>query len=82
MLTGLEAYNYFINCTALIVFPMKIRKMADRYLYTNSIDLEELKAQANNENTNKSTKSWLKVWEDWALVRQYNAKIENYPPEM
>ena len=55
--------------------------MADRYLNTNSIDLEKLKARANNENTNKSTKSWLKVRQDWALERQYDAQIENYPPE-
>ena len=56
--------------------------MADWYLDTNSIDLEELKAKVNNENTNKRTKSWLKVWQDWALVRQYDSEIENYPPEM
>ena len=38
-LIGLEAYNYFINCTAvqLMIFPMKKKnKMADRYLNTNS----------------------------------------------
>ena len=55
--------------------------MAERYLHTNSVELEALKAKANNENTNKSTKYWLKVWQDWALVRQYDAEIENYPPE-
>ena len=37
MLIGLEAYNYFIRCTAvqLMIFPMKTNKMADRYLNTN-----------------------------------------------
>ena len=50
--------------------------MADRCLNTNSIDLEELKAKANNESTNKSTKYWLKVWQDWALVIQYDAEID------
>ena len=48
--------------------------MAERYLHTNSVELEALKAKANNENTNKSTKYWLKVWQDWALVRQYDVK--------
>ena len=61
-------------------FP-KTNKMAERYLHTNSVELEALKAKANNENTNKSTKYWLNVWQDWALVRQYDAEIENYPPE-
>ena len=38
MLIGLEKYNYFINCIAvqLMIFPMKTKKMADKYLNTNS----------------------------------------------
>ena len=44
---------------------------------TNSVDLKAFKAKANN----KSTKYWLKVWQDWALVRQYDDEIEIYPPE-
>jgi hypothetical protein len=31
-----------------------------------------------NENTNKSTKFWLIVWQDWASVREYDVDIENY----
>jgi hypothetical protein len=31
-----------------------------------------------NENTNKSTKFWLKVWQDWALAREYDVDIEKY----
>jgi hypothetical protein len=52
--------------------------MAERYLDSNKIALEELKAKELNENTNKSTKFWLKVWQDWALAREY-VDIENYP---
>ena len=55
--------------------------MAERYLHTNLVDLEALKAKPNNENTNKSTKYWLKVWRKWALVRQHDAEIGNLPPE-
>jgi hypothetical protein len=32
-----------------------------------------------NENTNKSTKFWLKVWQDWDLAREYDVDIEKYP---
>jgi hypothetical protein len=32
-----------------------------------------------NENTNKSTKFWLKVWQDWALAREYDVDIDKYP---
>jgi hypothetical protein len=38
--------------------------MAERYFNTNEIALEELKAKELHENTNKSTKFWLKVWQD------------------
>jgi hypothetical protein len=31
-----------------------------------------------DENMNKSTKFWLKVWQDWALAREYDVDIENY----
>jgi hypothetical protein len=37
-------------------------------LKTNEIALEQLKAKELNENTNKSTKFWLKVWQDLALA--------------
>jgi hypothetical protein len=50
--------------------------MVERYLNTNEI---ALKAKELNEHTNKSTKFWLKVWQDWALVREYDVDIENYP---
>ena len=53
--------------------------MGERYLNTNEIALEELKAKELNENTNKSSKFWLKVWRDWALAREHDVDIENYP---
>jgi hypothetical protein len=49
--------------------------MAERYLNTNEIALEELKAKELNENTNID---WLNVWQNWALVREYDVDIENY----
>ena len=81
MLIGLEEYNYFINCTAvqLMIFP-KQTKRRERYLNTslniNEIALEELKTKELNENTNKSTKFWLKFCQDWALAREYDVDIE------
>jgi hypothetical protein len=30
--------------------------------------VEELKAKELNENKNKSTTFWLKVWQEWALA--------------
>jgi hypothetical protein len=48
---------------------MKLRTKAPNFASTKEL----------NENTNKSTKFWLKVWQDWALAREYNVDIEKYP---
>ena len=40
---------------------MKIRTKAPHFALTKEL----------NENTDKSTKFWLKVWQDWALAREY-----------
>ena len=41
---------------------MKIRTKAPKFALTKEL----------NENTNKSTKLWLKVWQDWTLAREYD----------
>ena len=41
---------------------MKIRTKAPNFALTKEL----------NENMNKSTKFWLKVWQDWALAREYD----------
>jgi hypothetical protein len=48
---------------------MKIRTKAPNFALTKEL----------NENTNKSTTFWLKVWQDWALAREYDVDIEKYP---
>jgi hypothetical protein len=48
---------------------MKIRTKAPNFALTNEL----------TENTNKSTKFLLKVWQDWALAREYDVDSEKYP---
>jgi hypothetical protein len=48
---------------------MKIRTKAPKLALTKEL----------NENTNKSTKFWLNVWQDWTLARECNVDIEKYP---
>jgi hypothetical protein len=52
---------------------MKIRTKAPNFALTKEL----------NENTNKSTKFWLKVWQDWALAREYDldGEVSNFVPE-
>ena len=40
---------------------MKIRTKAPNFALTKEL----------SENTDKSTKFWLKVWQDWAFAREY-----------
>ena len=47
---------------------MKIRTKAPNFALRKEL----------NENTNKSTKFWLNVWQDWALAREYDVDIEKY----
>jgi hypothetical protein len=47
---------------------MKIRTKVPNFAWTKEL----------NENTNKSTKFWLKVWQEWALAREYDVDIEKY----
>jgi hypothetical protein len=48
---------------------MKIATKAPNFALTKEL----------NENTDKSTTFWLKVWQDWALAREYDVDIEKYP---
>ena len=45
---------------------MKIRTKATNFALTKEL----------NENTNKSTKFWLKVWQDWTFAREYDVDGE------
>jgi hypothetical protein len=47
---------------------MKIRTKAPNFALTKEL----------TENTNKSPKFWLLVWQDWALAREYDVDIEKY----
>jgi hypothetical protein len=54
---------------------MKIRTKAPNFALTKEL----------NENMDKSTKFWLKVWQDWPLAREYMMltlslrSVEKYP---
>ena len=41
-------------------------KMADsRFALSEEIVVDQLKQDAKNENTTKSTQTWLNVWQKW-----------------
>ena len=58
-------------------------KMADsRFAVSSENIVEQLKENAKNPNTRKTTQTWLNVWQKWATERKLHAKIEDYRPEV
>ena len=42
-------------------------KMANsHFAISNQSDIEQLKENSKNQNTLKTTQTWLKVWQNWA----------------
>ena len=60
----------------------KLKTMADsRFALSNQNIVEQLKENAKNKNTLKTTQTWLNVWQTWATERKVNPKIEQYEHE-
>ena len=54
-------------------------KMAESWFASSDeIVGDQLKLNATNKNTTKSTQTWLIVWEKCANERKFNPKLEEY----
>ena len=42
--------------------------MASRFQLLSNDDFEKLSKNAENENTNKSTNNWIRVYKQWAVT--------------
>ena len=47
-----------------------------RFALSDEIIVDQLKLNAKNKNTTKSTQTWLNVWEKWANETKVNPKLE------
>ena len=57
-------------------------KMAESwFVSSDEIIVDQLKLNAKNKNTTKSTQTWLNVWGKWANKRKFNPKLEEYEHE-
>ena len=52
-----------------------------RFVSSDEIVVDQLKLNAKNKNTTKSTQTWLNVWEKWAKERKFNHKMDDYEHE-
>ena len=56
--------------------------MADsRFAVFNENEVQNLKQNATNQNTNKSPQTWIAVWRSWAEIRGVNPILEEHEPE-
>ena len=49
-----------------------------RFASSDLIVVDQLKLNAKNKSTTKSTQTWLNVWEKWANERKFNPYLEEY----
>ena len=57
-------------------------KMAESWFASSDeIVVDQLKLNAKNKNTTKSTQTWLNVWGKWANERKFNPGLEEYEHE-
>ena len=52
-----------------------------RFALSDEIVVNQVKVNAKNKNTTKSTQMWLNVWEKWANERKFSPKLEQYERE-
>ena len=57
-------------------------KMADiaRFAVLSPEDLQRLYENSKNSNTDRSTRTWVNVYQTWARVSGKLQDFENYPP--
>ena len=52
-------------------------KMAESlFVLSDEIVVDQLKLNAKNKNSTKSTQTWLNVWEKWVNEKKFNTKLE------
>jgi len=68
----IEVITELIKCNTEVAMEGEARnlktksKMADsRFALSEEIVVDQLKQDAKNENTTKSTQTWLNVWQKW-----------------
>ena len=53
----------------------------ERFSRASEEDIKSMMAEASNKNTGKTTSTWLRVFKEWATVKQQTTEIETIPPE-
>ena len=51
------------------------KAMTERYPYFQVEEIQELKENSVNQNTKKSTSTWLNVWTSWAESRNFETNL-------
>ena len=59
----------------------KSKMPESRFVSSGEIAGDQLKLNAKNKNTTKSTQTWLNVWEKLANKIKFNPKLEEYEHE-
>ena len=52
--------------------------MAERFPDFQVEEIQELKENSENQNTKKSTSTWLKVWTSWAESKNFESNLLSF----
>ena len=52
--------------------------MPERFRDFQVEEIEELKENSGNQNTKKSTSTWLNVWTSWAKSKNFESNLLSY----
>ena len=55
--------------------------MAGRFVETNTDAVDKFVGNSKNENTNKSTNTWIRQYNAWAKWKGKSENLESYTPE-
>ena len=64
----------YLQCIMIIT-------IMDRFSNAIDDDIEFFKEASSSKNTKKSTRTWMSIFEKWAVVRGVNPNIEQHIPE-
>ena len=70
-------YSYYGNPKSpkLIILWRKLRKNGGKISRFWNQEIQELKENSENQNTEKSTSTWLNVWTSWAKNKNFKTNL-------
>jgi len=71
-------YSYYLTQIHQIISSQELRKNGGKISRFWNQEIQELKENSENQNTEKSTSTWLNVWTNWAEDKNFETNLLAY----